>query len=145
MFSRAQLVALSLLAGASRLAQAEVCPTNSFSVGSGASFYEESPTAAIWNFSPFAAYDLVAGKLQVDLTGSGEAGSSAGLTIQDRYRITGPASGTPIPVSVRMSFAGSAGGGFVSLPFGGTQCLGSQVHLRLASGSAVHQVDVSSL
>lgn len=133
---------VTLAAGAASAARSQTCPPNFFAAG-GTGYFEEYPTASLWSGYGFS-YDLVGGTLSGGHTGFGEAGSFSQLMIQDRYRIVGPASTSPIPVLVRVRFSGSAGGGMVNLPNLGTGCLGSTVQLRLASESLVDEEIVRS-
>lgn len=124
------------------LSRAEICPTNSFATG-GTGYFEDTSTAPRASWFGFA-YDLVAGTVQGGHTGSGEAGSFAQLTAQDRYTIVGPTSATPVQFLVRCRFTGTVGGALVNLPFGGPTCLGSQALLRITSASLSDEATVAS-
>jgi hypothetical protein len=126
------LASLTVLVVTSPRVLAQTCPTNALSYGGNSGYYELFSTDAITSWG-FASYNLVAGTLAASVTGSGEVGSFANLGIQDRYRIVGPGSGTPLSITVRVSFTGGAGGGEVELPYIGLSCLGSTVQLRLSS------------
>lgn len=135
--------ALLLLVWDPRAVGAQACPQNQFYVAGNGFFYEEYSTAPSWAWSTMS-YDLIAGTLDAGHTGAGEAGANAGILVQDRYRIVGPALGTPLPIQVRVGFSGVAGGGVVFLPNLGSVCLGSSATLRLASGSSLDEETIES-
>lgn len=134
--------ALAMVLLGSAPASGQPCPANSFHTG-GLGFYEESPTAPTWSFGP-SRYDLVAGTCGAFLTGGGEAGSTLFLLVRDRYRIVGPESADPIPVTVRFRVTGLAGGGVYALPFLGPSCQGTRARLRLASGASLDEAILES-
>ena len=131
-----------LLVPVSALAQLP-CPLNYFSMGGSGGYIEDNSSEPAGNWYGHS-YDHVAGTLQGGHTGSGEAGSFAGLMAQDRYSIFGPPSATPIAFQVRFHVTGFAGGGLATLPNQGSVCLGSQVQLRLADGALEDVATITS-
>lgn len=139
---RAVAFAAFVLSYLPAIAGAQPCPPNGFSMG-GPGYFEDSSTAPTFNWFGIS-YNHVTGTLGGGHSGSGEAGSFASLTSQDRYTIVGPPSGSPIPFQARVHFTGTAGGGEVLLPNLGSVCRGSQVAIRLAEGILVDDRTIPS-
>lgn len=110
--------------------------------------YEYSNSSPVWN------EQIVCGKVAVNLPagivrfsgggGSGEISCSAGLSVSDIYQISGPASATAIPFTVRVHLTADMDGYFVDHPHLGHMCYGSSVRSYLNSGSQTDQVEAST-